>query len=138
MFETIIEPRFCETDALQHISNTTLPIWFEAGRQPIFSAILPSMTMQNWSFMIAHVSVDYLNQIYLGNNVNIKVGIASIGNKSFSVYHEAWQKNGLVATGKAVIVYFDFKTHCTASLPRDVIDKLNILYGRSEYKEQIE
>jgi len=43
VFELKIKPRFCETDALGHINNTSVPMWFEQGREPLFEFFVPTM-----------------------------------------------------------------------------------------------
>ena len=117
MFETIISPRFAETDALGHVGNTVMPVWFETAREPIFRLIHPAMSLPDWPLIIAHIDVDYLRQVHVGSDVIIKVGVKSIGVKSITVYHEAWQHNQMVAKGDAVMVYFDYKNHQTVEIP---------------------
>ena len=46
MLVDTITPRFCDTDALGHISNTTLPVWFEGARDPIFRWFTPDLDPQ--------------------------------------------------------------------------------------------
>ncbi|MEC8487777.1 MAG: acyl-CoA thioesterase, partial [Pseudomonadota bacterium] len=45
---TSFDVRFCETDALQHVSNTALVTWFEAAREPIFRMFTPELDLNNW------------------------------------------------------------------------------------------
>ena len=132
MFDTEIHPRFCETDALQHISNTVLPIWFEASREPVFRAVLPSMAAETWPFIVAHIDVDYVNQIFIEQDVTITAGVSKVGDKSFTVFHIAKQGEKVVATGSAVLVYFNYKTHETESIPDDIRTKLSALYEQFE------
>ncbi|MGM0876104.1 MAG: hypothetical protein ACQEWV_15325 [Bacillota bacterium] len=47
MYKTIIEPHVSETDGVGHINNTTIPIWFEAGRNDLF----------NYLHQIAHLKI---------------------------------------------------------------------------------
>jgi len=47
----------------------------------------------------------------------VKTGIEKVGNSSFVVIQEAWQNHVLVAKGKAVQVYFDFKTQKSDRIP---------------------
>ena len=35
MLSLTVSPRFAETDALGHINNTVIPVWFEQGRHGI-------------------------------------------------------------------------------------------------------
>ena len=124
MLETHITPRFSETDAMTHIGNTVLPVWFEEARTPIFSALQPRMNVDEWAFILAHIDIDYHQQTFLGSPVTIKVGIKKIGTKSFTVYHEAWQNDQKTASGNAVIVHFDFASKQTSPLAPEQIEIL--------------
>ena len=105
-----IEPRFVETDALGHINNTVLPVWFEQARTPIFEIFTPSLAVAEWELILAKIDVSFLSQIFYGKIVEIKTTIQSMGNSSFVVCHEAWQDEKKVAEGSAVLVNFDHKT----------------------------
>jgi len=61
--EITLRPRFSETDALGHISNTTLPVWFEAGREELFRRIHPAMTLEEWPLILARYEVDLKSQM---------------------------------------------------------------------------
>ncbi|VUD48164.1 1,4-dihydroxy-2-naphthoyl-CoA hydrolase [Thalassocella blandensis] len=123
-FRTTIEPRFCETDAFGHIGNTVLPTWFEHARKPIFQEISKSFSKEKWPTIIAHASYDFINQIFIESNVDIDISISHIGNKSFTVHHDAWQNNTKVAEGKTVIVWFDHSDQQTKPIPDEVRQRL--------------
>jgi acyl-CoA thioester hydrolase len=80
--------RFYDTDALQHISNTALVSWFEPARLPIFKYFTPKLDLNNWPLILANYNVDFLDQIYLANPVEVKTWISRIGNSSFIDYQE--------------------------------------------------
>ena len=46
------------------------------------------------------VTVEYIDQLYLAENVEIKTGIAKIGNSSFTIMEEIYQTNRLCAKGE--------------------------------------
>jgi|TARA_R110002049_G_scaffold88246_1_gene222894 acyl-CoA thioester hydrolase len=120
MFSLIVEPRFSETDALGHVNNTVLPVWFEQGRTPIFKIFTPSLAIDEWKLILAKIDVSFLKQIFYGKEVEVKTYIQSLGNSSLVVYHEAWQENLKVAEGTAVMVYFDHDTQKSKPLPDDI------------------
>ena len=124
MFSISIEPRFVETDALGHINNTVLPVWFEQARTPIFQIFTPSLEIDKWELILAKIDVSFLGQIYYGKAVEIKTFIRSIGNTSFDVYHQAWQGGNKVAEGTAVLVNFDHTIQKSKPLDNDIKDAL--------------
>lgn len=120
MFEYRIEPRFSETDALGHINNTVVPVWFEAARSDIFRLVHPRLTREDWPMILAGIKVDFVAQIHLGGEVAVKTGIQKIGTKSFTVGQQAYQHDKLVARGEAVLVWFDYRQQASQPIPEDV------------------
>jgi len=100
--------RFYETDALQHVSNTALVGWFETARLPIFKYFTPDLDLNNWPLILANYNVDFLQQIYLADPVEVKTWISRIGNSSFVVYQELWQSKVKKAKGTTTLVRFDY------------------------------
>lgn len=109
MFKEVITPRFSETDALGHINNTALPIWFEAARLPVFKIFTPELNLQAWPLILARIEVDFSGQLYYGEDIEIRTFISRIGGSSFDVTQQAWQRDSLCATGKAVMVNFCYE-----------------------------
>lgn len=124
MFHHEIEPRFNETDALGHISNTAFPVWFEQARMPVFRIFHPTLDVDNWPLIIARLEVDLKAQSYWATPVEIRTSIGRIGNSSFDVVQEAWQNGREVARGVAVLIHFDYDTEKALPIPDDIRAKL--------------
>jgi acyl-CoA thioester hydrolase len=127
MEEMTIRPRFSETDALGHISNTTLPVWFEAARTCIFERVHPALTFDDWPLIVARFEVDLKSQLFVGSDVTVRTGVEKIGNRSLTVYQEAWQKGVLAARGRTVFVYFDYGEQRSRRIPDAVRERLSDL-----------
>ena len=102
MFKEIIQPRFNETDALGHINNTVLTQWFEGARDPIFKLFTPDLDTRQWRLILASIQVQFKAELFYGVPVELRTGISMVGNSSFEVHQEAWQKDQCCALGKAV------------------------------------
>lgn len=124
MFKEEFNVRFYETDALQHVSNTVVVGWFESGREPIFKLFTPELDLQNWPLILASYKVDFLKQIYYGSPVEVHTYVGRLGNSSFDVYQEVWQKEQKVATGTTTMVHFDYKENKAAKIPSHVLAEL--------------
>jgi len=124
MFHLELEPRFSDTDALGHISNTTLPVWFEQARTPVFRLFHPTLEADTWPLIIARLEVDLLAQSYWHIPVRIKTGIGKIGNSSFHVVQDAWQGGKQIARGVAVLIHFDYETEKALPIPEDIKARL--------------
>lgn len=124
MFEHEIEPRFNDTDALGHISNTAFPVWFEQARTPVFHLFHPSLEMGTWPLILARVEFDLKAQTYWGSPVTVRSGIGRVGKSSCEVIQEAWQNDREVARGRAVLIYFDYNTESAVPIPDEIRARL--------------
>ena len=124
MFHLELEPRFSDTDALGHISNTSLPVWFEQARTPVFRIFHPTLEAETWPLIIARLEIDLLAQSYWHIPVKIKTSIGKIGNSSFHVVQEAWQGDKQIARGIAVLIHFDYETEKALPIPEDIKARL--------------
>ncbi|MCH9692033.1 MAG: acyl-CoA thioesterase [Gammaproteobacteria bacterium] len=131
MFNYVVEPRFSETDALGHINNTVVPAWFEQGRLEIFKIFNPSLALKKWNLILKKMEVDYVSQIYLFSPVEIRTGIASLGNSSLVIHQEVWQKEKLAARGNCVMVHFDYEKQSKAPIPPAIREQLDALIIKS-------
>lgn len=108
MYSMTTQLRFAETDALGHINNTVIPVWFEAAREPIFQIFNPEMDLTTWNLIIAKIEVNYLAQIHYPGDVEIRTFISKLGNSSLNISQEVYQNTQKVASGECVMVKFDY------------------------------
>lgn len=120
MWINTLEPRFVETDALGHINNTVLPVWFEDARTPLFEMFCPGMDPNNWHLIIAKIEVDFLGELFYGKTVEIRTYMKKIGNSSMVIGHEAWQEGEMRAEGSAIMVHFDHDTKSSKPIPDNI------------------
>lgn len=119
-FTQTITTRFSDTDGLGHINNTMVPIWFEGARDPVFKWFIPDLDLKKWSLILAKIEVNFLGQMYYGQEVEIRTYISRLGGSSFDVYQELWQNNEKRASGTAVMVHFDYQTNKSAKIPENI------------------
>jgi acyl-CoA thioester hydrolase len=124
VYSTIIIPRISETNGAGHISNTVVPVWFETGRGEIYKMLTPNLSFENWKVALVNMNVDYIKQIFLNSNVEVKTWIERIGNKSFTVYEEMFQNGQICAKGTATYVYFNYKIEQSEVIPQEVRTEL--------------
>ncbi len=125
MFSEIISPRFCETDALGHVNNTVLPVWFEKAREPLFRLFTPDMSIADWRLIIARIEVEFKAQLHYGRDVEVRTWLEKMGNSSMTVTQEAWQNQKLCAKGAAVMIHFDYEKQRAISIPDDIRQSLS-------------
>ena len=127
MIFTNIVPRVSETDGVGHINNVFIPIWFEAGRREIFRVFSPNLDFVNWKLALVKVTVEYVDQLYLAENVEVRTRIQKIGNSSFTIREEIFQTNRLCAKGEAIYVNYNFKENKSEAISNEIRDKLQII-----------
>ncbi len=109
MFKEEFKVRFCETDALAHVSNTVIVAWFETAREPIFKIFNPELDLKIWPLILASYKVDFLKQLFYGKDVEVRTYISRLGNSSFDTYQEVWQNGEKCVSGTTTMVNFDYK-----------------------------
>ena len=135
MYRKIIEPRVSETDGVGHINNTTLPVWLEAARNPIFKLFTPDDSFENWRMIILHTSIDYKSQIYFGTNVEVYTWVKRIGKSSLELYEEIHQAGTLCAKGKAIYANYNQKEKKSEPIPTWIREQLEEHLYRGEEEQ---
>ncbi|MFD1032468.1 acyl-CoA thioesterase [Metaplanococcus flavidus] len=136
MYETTIEPRVSETDGVGHINNTTIPVWFEAGRHEIFKLFTPDHSFENWKMIILNMNVTYKKQIHFGQDVLVKTSVSRIGNSSLELYEEIWQGDVLCVEGKVTYVNFNLQAQKAERIPDSIREELGKHMVQGETSEE--
>lgn len=107
MFETIIHPRVSETDAVGHINNTVVPVWFEAGRRDFFAVFGPADDFSQWRMIVASFTVDFEHELTYPAPVTVRAWVERLGNSSLTLYEEMHQHGRRCAVGRTTYVNVD-------------------------------
>ena len=124
MVFTKIVPRVSETDGVGHINNVFVPIWFEAGRREIFRIFSPKLDFINWKLALVKVTVEYVDQLYLAEDVGVKTGIEKVGTSSFTIKEEIHQTNRICAKGQAIYVNYNFRDKKSEPISNEIRNRL--------------
>ena len=124
MIFTKIVPRVSETDGVGHINNVFVPIWFEAGRREIFRIFSPKLDFINWKLALVKVTVEYVDQLYLAEDVDVRTGIEKIGTSSFTIKEEIHQTNRVCAKGQAIYVNYNFRDKKSEPISNEIRNRL--------------
>ncbi|MGB1221953.1 MAG: acyl-CoA thioesterase [Alcanivoracaceae bacterium] len=119
MLTHTIRPRFCDTDALGHINNTVIPVWFLEAREPVLRMFAPDADLQRGGIAVVRVELDYLAETRFGEDVSIHTVVSHIGNSSFRLAQEVHQGDTVTARGLTTLVNFDARSRRAAPIPDD-------------------
>lgn len=111
-----IRPRFCDTDALGHINNTVIPVWFLEAREPILRMFAPDADLQRGGIAVVRIELDYLAETRFGEDVEIRTTVNHIGNSSFRLHQEVLQGGTITARGLTTLVNFDARSRRSAPI----------------------
>ena len=129
-----IQVRYGDLDAQWHVNNTKFLIYVEQGR---FAYIMNLGLFDGKSFLdlgliVADVHMAYLAPIELGQNIQVAVRVAHIGNKSLRFEYEIQDLDTgkPLATAETVMVSFDYHTHTSKPVPDEWRQKISAFEGK--------
>jgi len=118
-----IQLRFADTDALGHVNNAIYLSWMELGRMAFTDAVLPDIDWTKTGFILAHVSIDYIEPVFLGDKVKVYMKTGKIGGKSvvLECLITKTDKKGERPTAKGtnIIVAFDYAKNRSVEVPAE-------------------
>jgi len=118
IFETTVEIRFADIDAMGHVNNAVYFSYFEQARMAYFKERVARIWDWNeHGVIVARNEIDYIYPVFLNDRMNIRLWVEHVGSKSFTVCYRVVVGERLCATGKSVLVCFNHKNKATQVLP---------------------
>ena len=118
IFETTVEIRFADIDAMGHVNNAVYFSYFEQARMAHFKERVARIWDWNEDgVIVARNEIDYIYPVFLNDRMNIRLWVDHVGSKSFSVCYRVVVGERLCAEGKSVLVCFNHKNKATQLLP---------------------
>ncbi len=118
IFETTVEIRFADIDAMGPVNNAVYFSYFEQARMAYFKERVARIWDWNEDgIIVARNEIDYVFPVFLNDRMVIRLWVNHVGNKSFSVCYRVVVGERLCATGKSVLVCFNHKNKATQVLP---------------------
>ncbi|MCE4565970.1 acyl-CoA thioesterase [Maribellus sp. CM-23] len=90
---TSIQLRFNDVDLMGHVYNGKYQEFFDLARLNYFEKVLGKLI--SWTetgLVIASVKVDYLDPIYLEDQIEVQTHISSLGEKSLEMTQQLFKK----------------------------------------------
>jgi YbgC/YbaW family acyl-CoA thioester hydrolase len=118
--ETIIEVTQAHTDALGHLNHVRAVRYLELARDEWLTAcgLYASASGTRYASVVVNVNYNYKRECFLGEQLRITSQPQSMGNKSYTIYHQIIKPNGDVAIdGEATSVIMDMKQRAILAVP---------------------
>jgi acyl-CoA thioester hydrolase len=103
-FRTSIQTRHADLDLNAHVNNVAMATLFEEGRVRLLNQVREGEGRDQFRGMIVSAFFNYLAQSYYGSDIEMGLGIAKIGNSSWTVHAAAFQHGAAVSTCESVAV----------------------------------
>ncbi len=106
--------RFRDVDAMGHVNNAVFLTYLEEAR----IAFLQPFGAEPAGMILARVEIDFRAPLQIGDEIEIGVRPARVGEKSFDLEYEVRAGETVAAEAKTVIVSYDYETGRTVEVPQ--------------------
>lgn len=119
--------RYADTDRQGHINNAIFATLFESGRVAFLYDPLRPLAPAGAQFVIAKLSISFLQELNWPGDVSVGTGIAHIGRSSFHLTQGVFSGAECAATAESIIVLMDEATRKSTPLPEPLQNILGTL-----------
>ena len=123
---TQVSLRFSDEDNMAHINNVAYAAYVEQARVAFIDAFLKSQGGGDIDYILAHIHIDFHNEMHFPGTVDIGARLIRLGTKSITTGYGLFKDGKNVATAGSVNVFFDTKNGKTIPLP----DNLRSILGK--------
>lgn len=125
-FKSYDKIRYGDTDRQGHVNNAMFVRFYETSRAELLYDPKNVLHDDDGSFVIANVTVDFLNEIHWPGKVDIGLKVTRLGKSSVTFLQAIFQHDQLVSTSTSVIVHVNNKTKKSSPLNKKAKDILNL------------
>ncbi|MDH7479500.1 MAG: thioesterase family protein, partial [Syntrophomonadaceae bacterium] len=90
----------------------------------MFRIFNPRSSVEQMNLAIVSLSVDYLSEMYYGQEVQVLSQVKRVGKSSLEIYQEIYQGGQLCARGTTTFVHFNYRERRPQPIPPSVVEKL--------------
>lgn len=123
-YSTSVQVRFRDIDTLNHVSHTVYVVYMQQARLD-FSRDVLGLAESEYDTVVAHLEVDYEEEVTVDDEVTIDTWIAEIGSSSFTAAYALTADGTRVATGESVQVLVREETGESTAIPTEWQERLD-------------
>ncbi|HXG58672.1 MAG TPA: thioesterase family protein [Thermoanaerobaculia bacterium] len=122
---------FRDLDYFGHVNNAVYLTYFEIARTDLWLQLIGGKEAGDVGFIVARAECDFRLQIGL-EEIEIAVRIGEMRETSFDFLYEIRKSDGrqIAATGKVVVVYYDWKKQSKARIPDELRRHVQLLQSQ--------
>lgn len=119
-----------DMDAFGHVNNVVYIRWYESSRIDLMNSYKSEASMDAGGIgpILASVACDYRRQLHFPDTVHIGARVGRVGRTSFDLEHAVYseQLDEIAATGKSVVVLFDYDTNRPVRIPEELRSQFEV------------
>jgi len=127
-FETQLQVRFRDLDAMGHVNNATYATYLEQARVEYYAEVLDAR-LEDIDTVIAHLEIDYRRPIELGEAVVVGIDVEELGRSSFPMAYEVVADGEVAATAETIQVIWDSESGSSRPIPDDWRERILSYHG---------
>jgi len=127
-YETEMQVRFRDVDAMHHVNNAVYATYLEQARVDYYADVL-GVGLDDIDTVLVNLEIDYRSQIELDDAVTVAMGVRDIGKSSVTMGYEVRVGDRVAATAETVQVYVDPDGDGSQPLPADWVDRMESYRG---------
>ena len=125
--KTPIQIRFNDIDIMAHVNNSVYQNYFDLARTHYFNKVFnENIKWKVRALVLAKISIEYLNPIFLEENIVVLSKVYKLGNKSRHMHQRSVNEDTqeVKAINEAVLVSFGVKEDGAIEMPDDWRSKI--------------
>ncbi|MEO8558636.1 MAG: thioesterase family protein [Rhodospirillales bacterium] len=99
--------RFADLDRNGHVNNVAFTTFFENTRVRYLTDVVPLPKGEHVGFVLAHLSIDYLAQLFYPGTIRSGACVVEVRNSSLVLGQAVFRDGQSTATGHAIMVIID-------------------------------
>lgn len=115
-YVTEVPVRFRDIDPMDHVNNAIYVTYVEQARAEYYEDVI-GLTLGEADTVLAHLEVDYVEPIELGEVVEVRMRTEELGTSSIPMTYELRVDGDVVATAETIQVAFDRGTGESVPVP---------------------
>ncbi|MCQ2294784.1 MAG: acyl-CoA thioesterase [Bacteroidales bacterium] len=130
-----IQIRFNDVDQMGHINNAVIMEYFDLGKSDYFGAVGIPPEQGEFTVVIVHLEVDFLNQIRYHDKIHLITHCEKIGNKSVTMLQQVVNSatGDICASCRTILSGYSRTTNTSAAIPESV--KKEIFHFEETHKD---
>ncbi len=128
-----VEVRFRDCDPMGHVNNAVYLTYLENARFAYWREVVGGTGLTAPTFILARLECDFRAQATMGDLLDVKIRVESIGRSSFAFVYQIVHRADarVVADARSVQVMYDYSSGRSIQVPDTVRAAINAFEGTS-------